>query len=181
MAAPTPEPTALKIAKGNPGKRKLNFDEPQPALGEPEMPKGLSLSARREWKSIVKDLLELGVLSKVDGKALSAYCECFAMWEQARREIKKDGLTFRTTTVVKDRQADGSVKERVVLLSIKRNPAVAIAFESLRAMKSYLVEFGLTPASRSRLHVIEKPKEDDPVASFMAKVAASKQAHAAAN
>jgi P27 family predicted phage terminase small subunit len=178
MAAPRPKPTALKIAEGNPGKRALNFDEPQVQAGEPLMPKGLSLSGRREWKSIVQELLKLGVLTVVDGKALAAYCECFAMWEMARKEIKKNGLTFQTKTVVNTKMPDGTVKQEVILCSIKKNPAVAIAFESLRAMKSYLIEFGLTPASRSRLHVVAPPKEDDPVATFMAKVAKAKQPQA---
>jgi len=153
MAAPRPEPTALKIAKGNPGKRALNHNEPKPPTGEPKMPKGLSLSARREWKEIVAELMKLGVLTVVDGKALAAYCECFALWEQARKEIKENGLTFKITAVTKVKVEDASAvpnyEERVIVLGIKRNPAVAIAFEALRAMKSYLIEFGLTPASRS--------------------------------
>jgi P27 family predicted phage terminase small subunit len=181
MPGPAPKPTALKLAEGNPGKRAINHKEPKPETGEPSMPKGLSLSARREWKSIVPELMKLGVLTVVDGKALAAYCEAFAMWEMARKEIRENGLTFKVTAITKIKQADGTTRDEVLVLGIKRNPAVAIAFESLRAMKSYLTEFGLTPASRSRLSVEQPPKNDDPVAAFMAKSAAQKHAHADAN
>ena len=142
------------------------------------MPKGLSASARREWRYIVAELLKLGTLTVVDGKALAAYCETFALWEQARKEIKANGLTFQTKMVINRKQPDGTVVQEEVLLGIKRNPAVAIAFEALRSMKAFLVEFGLTPASRSRLHVVAPPKEDDPVATFMAKVQKAKQPQA---
>jgi len=36
------KPTALKKLQGNPGKRKLNKNEPALVLGEPLMPLGLS-------------------------------------------------------------------------------------------------------------------------------------------
>jgi P27 family predicted phage terminase small subunit len=172
MPGPPPKPTAVKIAEGNPGKRRLNTKEPEPELGEPSMPRHLCPVARKEWQTIVPELLKLGVLTVIDRAALAAYCESFALWESARREVRKNGITFTTKSVIKD---------EVIVTGIKRNPAVAIANEALRMMKSYLVEFGLTPASRSRLSVEQPPKEDDPVASFFKAAASANSVGGAAN
>lgn len=180
MPGPPPKPTAAKIIAGNPGHRPLNPNEPKPELGTPTMPKHLCPVARKEWKTIVPELLKLGVLTVVDRAALAAYCECFALWERARREVFKNGITFTTKAVVKTHQDDGSTKDEVLILGIKRNPAVAVSNEALRMMKSYLVEFGLTPASRSRLSVEQPPKDEDPVAAFFKSQAASQAVRATA-
>ncbi|MNY64462.1 Phage terminase, small subunit [compost metagenome] len=44
---------------------------------------------------------------------------------------------------------------------IKANPAVAMLADVDRRFKSYLVEFGLTPAARSKVQIKDdEPKED---------------------
>ena len=45
-----PQPTALKVLKGNPGRRPLNEDEPKPEVLLPRPPAHLSPVARREWR-----------------------------------------------------------------------------------------------------------------------------------
>jgi P27 family predicted phage terminase small subunit len=50
------------------------------------------------------------------------------------------------------------------------SPAVAISQKAAQIMKSFLTEFGLTPASRSRVHLPE-PKRDE-VADFLERVSA---------
>lgn len=162
MAGRRPKPMAMHRLNGNPrhfSQAELNEDDnPQPALIEPEMPKGLSKAARREWKRIVPRLLEIGVLSQVDGRALAAYCDAAAMVEQATKEIVKDGLTFKEE--FEDRNGVVHVG------SIKANPAVSIKFNAMKVMKTFLIEFGLTPASRRNLKI--KPKDDgDAMDKFM--------------
>jgi len=89
-----PKPTALKKLLGNPGKRKINENEPRATIGEPPMPK-LSRVAAIEWRRIVPLLLRLGVLTVVDGKALAGYCHAYARWLQAERDVKRYGGTIR--------------------------------------------------------------------------------------
>src|SRR5690348_1699990 len=90
-----PLPTAVKKLRGNPGKRALNDKEPAAPSGDPVMPKGLSAAAAQEWRSIVPELRQLGVLSRIDGKALAAYCHAYARWFQAEREVRRLGLVLR--------------------------------------------------------------------------------------
>jgi P27 family predicted phage terminase small subunit len=148
-----PLPTAEKKVRGNPGKRKLNENEPHASPGEPPMPK-LSVEARREWKRIVPELLQLGVLTVVDGKALAGYCHAYARWQQAEREVTRYGLIVREPVLRDGKPIRGIVR-------LKRNPAVTVSFDAQKIMKSFLVEFGMTPSSRSRLSVLTPLKPDD--------------------
>lgn len=156
MAGRRPKPLAIHQLNGNPrhmSQADLRGDDnPQPKLGEPEMPKGMSRAARREWRSIVPLLMEVGVLANIDGKALAGYCESYALWELARKEYQTHGITFREMYENKDGE--------MVPGNIKPNPAVAIASTALKTMKSFLIEFGLTPASRRNLKITKKSDGD---------------------
>lgn len=73
-------PTTLKLLRGNPGRRPLPKDEPQPALGA-KPPAWLSEVARREWDRKAPMLEKLGVLTEADEDALATYCELFAAFQ----------------------------------------------------------------------------------------------------
>ena len=156
-----PKPTAMKELAGNPGHRPLNDAEPKPDKAAPEMPKGMLKAARREWAAIVPSLLRIGVLSNIDGKALAAYCDAYAHWELARKQIEKYGLVIEEPVLDKD----GFVNTAMVRL--KANPAVNIYTAMGKLMKSYLIEFGLTPASRSKLKIEKQAEVPDPMAALL--------------
>src|SRR5579863_5534758 len=130
------KPTALKKLEGNPGKRKLNDNEPQPDPGRPEMPRGLAPEAAAEWKRILPMLEQMGVLTVVDGTALAAYCSCYAQWRQADRHVAKFGIVIATVDVETGQAV------------LKANPAVRIRSDALRLMNTFLSKFGLDPKSR---------------------------------
>jgi len=161
MAGRRPLPTNLKKLRGNPGKRKLNDAEPDVNQKAPEMPPDLPELAQKEWTSIVPRLMQLHVLSDVDGKALAAYCFAYARWHEAEQEIERLGI------IVEEPILGGPIENReIVGYKYKRNPAVSISHDALKLMKTYLIEFGLTPAARTRLR-IEKPKEPDPMDEYL--------------
>lgn len=72
MRGPKPKPTKLKILNGNPGKRPLPENEPEPT-GEVVMPLWLSGGAVELWNHYAPELVELGLLTSLD-------CEKFAQW-----------------------------------------------------------------------------------------------------
>lgn len=151
MAGRRPLPTAMKVLAGNPGHRPLNAEEPQPPKGAPEMPKGMSRAARREWKKITTELTILGLLTVVDGKALGEYCKLMGLAETyyfiaLKEPMVTEPVFDKTGMCVGDK--------------IKVHPATAAYLGCSKAAKAYLIEFGLTPASRTKLK-IQKPKEVD--------------------
>jgi P27 family predicted phage terminase small subunit len=157
-----PLPAAVKKLRGNPGKRPVNKREPKPEPVVPKMPEGLPPLAIAEWKAIVPMLSLLGVLTAVDGKALAAYCEYFAQWREALDEVRERGITVEEPIV----KICGEHSE-IIGYKYKRNPAVSIANDAAKLMKSFLIEFGLTPSSRGRLRIEAKPDGDDPMEAYL--------------
>lgn len=171
MPGRRPKPTAMKELAGNPGHRPLNDSEPRPDTGAPEMPKGMPAAARREWARIVPPLIQLGMLTSIDGKALAAYCDAYAHWEMARKEILKHGLLVEEPIT--------GLEGAIIGTRYKANPAVSEYNTFSKLMKSYLIEFGLTPASRSKLKIEKANDTPDPMAELLTRPKA--QADAKAN
>lgn len=141
MAGRKPQPTNLKIIKGNPGKRPLNKDEPKPKVVTPEPLAWLDPTAQTEWKRIVPILARLGLLTEIDTVAMAGYCKAFSRWKQAEEILDKSpSMMFR------------SEKNKYPCPM----PHVSISQKYLQIMKGYLIEFGMTPSARSRL-VAGKP------------------------
>ena len=135
MKGRKPKPTAIKMLAGNPGKRPL-AGEPQPPIpaGTPYCPRHLNDEARREWRRIVKILLDLGLYTEVDRAALAMYCQAWGRWVTAERKVQEKG-----EVLVSDRGG------------LYQNPWLHVANRAWEQMRKVLAEFGLTPSSRTRL------------------------------
>lgn len=147
---PSPEPTALKLLKGNPGRRPINRREPRPDPTTPTCPDWLDDTAKAKWAELVPVLSASGLLTNLDGDALANYCRTWSRWRAAEEFITKHG----EVTVVKNK--DGTAKCFMQL------PQVSIARNLLLILNRYQGEFGLSPSSRSRIEVTPKagPKSD---------------------
>lgn len=144
LRGPAPAPTALKIIRGNPGKRALNRDEPQPEKGRPPLPDSVAESeaAKREWERLCPLLEEMGVLTVADGDALACLCVDLAALKGVEATLRKAGAAQYVLKVngVNLMNVQAQLKERVY-----------------RMMR----EFGMTPSSRSAIKVSKKSKSDD--------------------
>ena len=129
-----PKPTAIKILEGNPGKRKLNDREPVLDKRAPDCPTWLTTEARKEWHRLASTMEAMGVLTEVDRAAFAAYCQAYARWKEAEERIKETNLIFKAPSGYP-----------------QQSPYVGIAHQSMKIMKDFMAEFGLTPASRSRI------------------------------
>jgi P27 family predicted phage terminase small subunit len=145
-------PTALKVVRGNPGKRPLNEHEPKPACaGAEDVPDWLSPEAQEHWPMIAAQLVDAGVLTVIDRPALAQYCEAFVIWRQAYDKVLKFGLVVKA-------QSGFPVQ----------SPFLSIANQQSDRMLRILCEFGCTPSSRSRV-AVSKPDADDVFAKFVKK------------
>lgn len=163
-----PLPSAVKDLRGNPGHRPVNQAEPVAGDGDPLRPEGLSEAANREWDEILPILKTMRVVGPADGKALAMYCHAFHRWQQAEENIERLGIVLEEMYLpdVVDPRFRDLQGLPILGKKYKKNPAVGISFEAMKTMKSYLIEFGMTPASRGKLHV-EKPKEVDPMDAWL--------------
>src|SRR5258708_3639509 len=139
MTGRPPKSSNVKAAAGNPGGRPVNTP-PEPTTGRPGMPVGLSKAGKKEWRRIVPELEDMGILTVVDGPILGLWCEAVADVERATFEIDRDGMTFKNP--------ESGL--------IKAHPAVAMRKAAQATMQKIANDYGLTPAARTRIHVQKK-------------------------
>jgi P27 family predicted phage terminase small subunit len=151
MRGRKPLPTAVKELRGNPGKRALNKNEPKPRAALPRAPRWLDEVGKKKWKTTSRMLYRLGLLTEADVDALAAYCDCHSTMMLAKTAIKEHGV-----------YVSGAQGQNV------KNPAFSILETAKAQMKMYQVEFGMTPSSRSRVKLPDKP-EDDPFETWVKK------------
>lgn len=140
---PAPEPTALRLLKGNSSHRALPPDEPKPQLGRPPMPRWLMPEAKRHWRMVMPQLESTRVLTIEDGGALAALCESWARWQRAELVLIAKGDTYEALKYVD--------KEGVAYTVEKPRAEVKVAKDEKTAYLRWCQEFGRTPSARTRV------------------------------
>ena len=75
-----PQPNALKILKGNPGRRPMQ-PQPQPGPLSPDIPPELTdPTARSEWQRVMPGLIAIGMVTMSDRAIAIGYCVYWAQW-----------------------------------------------------------------------------------------------------
>lgn len=158
---PPPKPTALKVLEGNPGKQKLNDSEPTPPALDavPKPPARLLKEAKTEWKRLAPTLVGLGLLTEADIPAFTELCQNYGYYlitDKKILDLGEQGVTAMQKT------PSGYVQQHP-LLSLRR--------QYYELWRKGLLDFGLTPASRSRLVVGDIPgasvNTNDPLESLL--------------
>lgn len=145
MKGRKPLPTAIHLLNGNPGKRKLPETLENKFSSEaPEPPTVLEGEALAEWQRIIPLLAEVGILKRIDRTALAAYCLVYQRWIEAEEKIKTMGYFSKTPRGF-----------------VGINPYLKIIEKCLEQMKTFMADFGMTPASRVRLRTTEPEQEGD--------------------
>lgn len=153
MRGPRPEPTHLKLIKGNPGKRAIPKDEPAPPLSVPKAPDILSGEARDEWKRITRRLFNLGLVSQIDRAALAAYCMAWARWVTAEQTL--------AAMAENDDEFNGLLVRNPETGALSSNPLVAQVARAAADVVKFSAEFGMTPSARSRVKASPAKKKGD--------------------
>jgi P27 family predicted phage terminase small subunit len=152
------KPTAQKQLEGNPGKRALNEKEPKPEAAIPDCPDFIKGEARKEWDRIAVELYDLGILSKIDRAALTTYCAAWLDFVYASKQIDEQGEVLQSIRYLKN--GDEVYGGKYL------NPWVNLKLAAMDRLMRIASEFGMTPASRTRIKV-EAPTEEDEMASFL--------------
>ena len=136
-----PMPAQLKLLRGNPGKRPVAEGlRPEQAADVPEPPPFIVGYAADEWWTVATELHRLGVLTKIDGATLAAYCQAYATWRDATELLASlAGDPMRGFIA---RNAAGGYSE---------NPLLYTQRKAASDMMRFANEFGLTPGARARI------------------------------
>jgi P27 family predicted phage terminase small subunit len=117
-----------------------------PAVRLPACPPHLQGEARKEWRRIGRKLLACGLMTEIDGTALALYCQAWARWIEAEANLVRYG------TVIKAPSGYPIA-----------SPYLSIANTAMAQMARLLVEFGMSPSSRSRVVVAPSPAAFEPL------------------
>lgn len=142
---PAPKPTSLVLLEGNPGKRPINKREPQPRHIAPKCPAYLDEDAKAEWRRLVPVLRRMKVLTEADYMALGSLCQAYSTMVKAQSKLTESGLLFKTQSGY-----------------VQQSPLLSIVSSCVETITRLAREFGLTPASRSRLQMLTGASEDQP-------------------
>ena len=126
-----PKPPGLRLLEGNREHRPI-ADVPRPRPIRPSAPRWMDPIAKKEWRGISRKLHRLGILTEIDLTALEAYCVCYSKWRQAEEKAKIEVV-----------ETDSGYKAQ--------DPYVGMALKYLKELRSYQLEFGMTPSSRVRV------------------------------
>jgi P27 family predicted phage terminase small subunit len=130
------------MVHGTRDKRK-NTHEPKPG-GVAQMPEWLCEAAQLEWIRLSGDLFKIGLITKADEVEFAVYCQAYAEIQEAEDALGK----FGRTQVTKDGFE-------------RKSPWLSIRDEAWKRLHQAAQQFGLTPASRTKIEVPEQTALDD--------------------
>lgn len=143
-----PAPTALKILRGNPGKRALNLNEPKIAVADPSFdnpPPVLAddLVAATEWRRVAPLLRAAGLVSETERAALTALCQQWSRYLASHAQVIALGMCIESSKGVPI-----------------PNPYLVVADRALAHCQRLWSELGLTPSGRARASKLPAPADD---------------------
>ena len=132
----------LKLLTGNPGRRPITVEEFRPLTEVPNCPAHLQGEARREWRRLTRELVRYGMISRVDRGTLATLCTVWARYVHAEEMIAKDAA--------KDPEYSGMYQPTSTSY-MAQSPWLAISNKSIELYRQLMAEFGMSPASRSKV------------------------------
>lgn len=146
---PKPQPTIIKMARGNPGKRRLNAQEPKPESDGIEPPAWVTGVSLEKWNEIVPKLIAMGVMTNADIEAIARYCTMHEHYVKYLDQVRR-GLDV---LVIRDEK--GKVKY------MQSTPAATMVTKLAASMLRIEQEFGLTPSARTGIVATKQDTDAD--------------------
>ena len=149
-----PTPSALKVIRGNPGKRALNKREPRPQAKPPECPDYVKADpvALAYWEHYVPILMDMKVLTVADQTVLASLCLVHShliLNLKKVRELNAAGDSGIAGIVIATKS--GYLAPNQLYLNVQ----TAIEQE-LKLCR----ELGLSPSARTRINTVSNGPED---------------------
>lgn len=143
--------------------RHAGYQGPDAPKGTPTPPKPLEGEVKAEWDRMIERLTQTGAASTVDDGVLYQYCHLFAEVEA----LRSDQETARGSVQILEENIHGlegpelvQVFQEIAKLRHDIKGYSTSIRQGRMAIRAYLQEFGLTPASRGRVKLPEAPPTD---------------------
>jgi P27 family predicted phage terminase small subunit len=135
MRGRRPQPSTLRILHGS--KKPFNSQEPSSPLLKrmPPAPQFLDDEGKRAWSAEGRRLIKAGLLTALDLTMFGTWCIWYSKRDLASRAVNQSGVVVR---------ANGVGNPYI-------SPYMSVISMCSKAMHQIEVEFGLSPASRSKV------------------------------
>lgn len=143
MAGRKPIPTHLKAVRGTLRESRVNHDEPQFDPSMPTPPEWLDAAALVEWGRLACTLHKMGLLSEEFRVAYALLCDAYSDYIRACQECREKGHFLESI--------QGAAYQA---------PWLGWKNKTRKDLVALLAEFGLTPASKSRVSAKSEKQED---------------------
>jgi P27 family predicted phage terminase small subunit len=135
-----PVPTHLKIIRGNPGKRKINKNEPKPVGDLKDAPAHFDEELREVWDYAIENSPP-GLLKKVDSAVLETWVTAHVLHRKAVAEVRKFGMLMKAPNTGAPIQS----------------PWLPVVNKQALIMLRAVDHLGFSPASRTRIALGDVP------------------------
>lgn len=145
------KPLELIKLQGNPGKRAIPKDTPQPdkLYNIPEAPNTLDRVGKEVWNYLAPKLIKCGIMTEIDVYTLENCCVALSIIRKAEKELLKKPLVFQT------KDGEGNLK------AVHKTPFMGIWRDALSEFDSHGAKLGLSPSDRAKLRGVGKKEEDE--------------------
>jgi len=106
-------------------------------------------TAKDEWERLVAILTSMKVLTEADYMALANLAQTWSTMVKAQEQLNKTGILFKTPSGY-----------------VQQSPLIGIVNNCVSIITKLGQEFGVTPASRSRIIASQNEKDSNPFAEF---------------
>jgi phage terminase small subunit len=136
------------------------------------MPAELDSIGQAEWTRLMWAFEDMGMLCQVDLFAVYQHCKLYAETEAVAEQQSEARAGLK---VLEENLGDVKAEDKVALFThiVTLHKLIAKCTDQLRqgrmAIRQYLVEFGLTPASRGRIKLPAKREEVDEFSAYQNK------------
>jgi P27 family predicted phage terminase small subunit len=133
---PPPKPAHIRLLNGTPASKIRNHNEPKARDILPVVPDNITEDVRAVWDETLRELVAMHTAHAADRESLHCYCEAVVTHRRASELLGKSSLVIK------------GQKNNLV-----RNPILQIQRDAATVIRHFANEFGLTPASRTRIEV----------------------------
>lgn len=152
MRGPPPKPTALRLLNGNACGRALPENEPVTPEIDPTPPEWLDDMARGFWNEVVGIVQLMRVAQQSDRTALSLLSVCLAEARRASEMLHIEGRTMEFESGAR-----------------QVSPHFSIMTKAMAQATKLMAEFGMTPASRTRVKAMVTKEGLDDFESYLSR------------
>lgn len=143
---PPVKPTATKKREGTYRADRAPKREPKAPKGSPTIPPTIARDkiARECWRRLVPVLLRMRVLTRADSVTLEGLCRSYSTAVRADDELLEKGMFIDTE------------------YGRRASPAVSVGRHAWAEVRRFALEFGLSPAARTRVEAEADDSADTP-------------------